>query len=742
MLKVRNEGTAGSAPMPLYLTTTELASRPPGTHLIVSATLLPTTNAKGDTPSAKVALAAGEELWVKLVVSGVYDRGEWETTLQNESVEVGPVRIVRPESPFHVSLDVAKPEAPELTMVEGSPAHFRLKNEDNRDYSLTWEYSINGVGVSSGRARKSGPARGGQSPSPAAGSDAVLLPANGLREVSFTPAASWFPALFTGLFKDRISDGLLVISRRPGPPVIGRDAECAATTRAFKITTHLASSSGNSREFWSDIAVFLFLLAGGACSLALNFVFPNQARRLKLKAKLAALGKKMADLSIRLASRPRVLVGLEARLLEDRLARLTLANGDFGSEMLSLEQAAVRLGTRIQLLDQLGALRDDFGRKASHALPPTRILAMEDMVDEIVTIANKSDPSDSDVQSVQALISDVQKQLDNAGTADDALAADVSRRFKALNADLDPTSGNAGKTATCVAIRRDLPGLFTVIDSPLEEHIDPARYVTLDTALFKLDYIRAYTSLIENITDANDPFRHRLTDFRAELLDLLKKDSWQSLSSARSLLLQMKEGKFVKDIGQAVANKQVRVTPDRFEIRQFEPCVFRLQFLDASLNNAAARDGWLCHWEFSHPQESPLTEDSWEVTHYFKNVGTYALTVTLVPRAVGTMQEAKVHDLNQVTVVPETGLPSGTMPTGQPAILWQWLKASWRLSSRKLEILRLLLALFIALVALIAGAKDQLLKLDVIPALIAVFFVGFSADQIKNLLTQRQQGGP
>jgi len=46
--------------------------------------------------------------------------------------------------------------------------------------------------------------------------------------------------------------------------------------------------------------------------------------------------------------------------------------------------------------------------------------------------------------------------------------------------------------------------------------------------------------------------------------------------------------------------------------------------------------------------------------------------------------------------------------------------------------------LFIALLGLIAGAKDQLLKLDVVPAMIAIFLIGFGADQIKNLLTQKQ----
>jgi len=55
------------------------------------------------------------------------------------------------------------------------------------------------------------------------------------------------------------------------------------------------------------------------------------------------------------------------------------------------------------------------------------------------------------------------------------------------------------------------------------------------------------------------------------------------------------------------------------------------------------------------------------------------------------------------------------------------------------ELLKLLAALFIAVFALVAGAKEELLKLDVLPGLIAVFLLGFGADTIKNLLTTKSE---
>jgi Flp pilus assembly pilin Flp len=41
----------------------------------------------------------------------------------------------------------------------------------------------------------------------------------------------------------------------------------------------------------------------------------------------------------------------------------------------------------------------------------------------------------------------------------------------------------------------------------------------------------------------------------------------------------------------------------------------------------------------------------------------------------------------------------------------------------------------IAVFALAAGARDQIAKLDVLPGIIAVFMIGFSADTIKSRLS-------
>ncbi|HEV8493704.1 MAG TPA: hypothetical protein VGR76_15615, partial [Candidatus Angelobacter sp.] len=94
-----------------------------------------------------------------------------------------------------------------------------------------------------------------------------------------------------------------------------------------------------------------------------------------------------------------------------------------------------------------------------------------------------------------------------------------------------------------------------------------------------------------------------------------------------------------------------------------------------------------------------------------------------------------------------SGLPRRSMRRFLGKVLtlhWNEAEKEWRKSrtgaGRMLDRLRLLLALVIALIGLLAGAKEQLLKLDVLPALVAIFLLGFGADQVKNLFTQKPAG--
>jgi hypothetical protein len=140
-----------------------------------------------------------------------------------------------------------------------------------------------------------------------------------------------------------------------------------------------------------------------------------------------------------------------------------------------------------------------------------------------------------------------------------------------------------------------------------------------------------------------------------------------------------------------------------------------VSFHREAFNHAAAREEWTPIWEF-HDQ---LKEKWWSVWHYFPEVGNSPVRVSFEDangrQITDTAGEALVVE-RTVSVKPDT--------SGQ---------AKGRLRT---ELLRTGIALFAAVLALVAGAREQLLKLDVLPGLMAVFSAGFAADTIKNIITQ------
>ena len=63
----------------------------------------------------------------------------------------------------------------------------------------------------------------------------------------------------------------------------------------------------------------------------------------------------------------------------------------------------------------------------------------------------------------------------------------------------------------------------------------------------------------------------------------------------------------------------------------------------------------------------------------------------------------------------------------------------YRRDRNRAEIGRFAIALLPAMFGLLAGAREQLLKMDVPSALFAVFLLGFGSDSVKNLVSQSQQ---
>ncbi len=747
-LILRNDGSKKTA---IHLSSDGLSSKSPAKQLTILPVFIPENG----------ELGPRSELKVNATINGLHDDGDWAATIQNDKADVGTLRVIRTTPRFSISVDSVVPDQPELTFTEGKPGNFRLKNGDPQEYNIIWEYSVDGHVVRSKDPVLPPPAQTpgfwrrlfgkkdiARNDAVQPGSGALMIPAAGEYEVRFSPPRDWFGNHFAGLFKDQTADGRLVVSL-----IDLRCADHPTISKNFKIKTHLATSSGPWREAWGDLWVFIVLGCGGVFSLFLNSTLPNQMKRLKVKQQLSSMGAQISNLSYDLASRLRVLVGLEWRLIRDRLKNLTWTNPDFAGEIQGIEQAMNRLVTRLKFLVTLGTTRTNFRRVRSEVLPPSLTFSIEQVFEKIVQIGEKSDPTDDDVKMAQSLITNIQNELDRGILSNSDFANDLARKVKQYKQEFHPDSGRIGKTDTCKQIRQCLPGPFARLESTDETKIVAAtdklsvqNYIELDARLFALELIREYVDLVEGMAP-DEPFRKTIEEHKRLLLDHLERRNCECMFVAELLVKQMKHGYFKNDIHTEITNGSIRIKADHGDIRIYEPCEFRLIFDKHPLNDAPARQEWTCRWTFSDPDGQVLIEEGWVVTHYFQRAIEYDLKIGLVHDDGTRIDVPAVEIFPRGKIkVSERLVPRSFLRVVGLMMRFKWSDAfkEWRKgahkSARSLEYVRLSMTLIIALIGLMAGAKDQLLKLDVVPALLAVFLVGFGADQIKNLLTQKSPG--
>lgn len=185
----------------------------------------------------------------------------------------------------------------------------------------------------------------------------------------------------------------------------------------------------------------------------------------------------------------------------------------------------------------------------------------------------------------------------------------------------------------------------------------------------------------------------------------------------------MRENVYQQDLIEELQARKAGIMIDQQVARPYSPLELCICFDNPAHNHAQALTELTCVWNF----DDELNEKGWTVCHFYqepavrniKAVIPMATAATQNPQTAGGSQSESVEFTKILTV----------------------RKASTSFSSQRwfAEGLRFGIAFFLALIGLIAGAQEQLAKLDVLPALIAVFLLGFGADTIKNILSQPVQ---
>jgi hypothetical protein len=718
--RLRNDS---QTPVDLALTVGDVVSKTAGKTAMALASLTPPQEGTGLEARSKLSLAAREVVDFRVDLRGTLDSGEWDIDLRNADALVGTLTVVSPQAGFGVKLDTATPDAPELAFERDKAAIIPLKNEDPFTYRVSGRYNVRGVAH--------------QMPE-------ISLPAHSGGELTLVPRQEWFASGMRALFRDHIEDGRLTLQFLS--PACSQDS--AAPTRILRARTALNPWGTESRDIRGNSLLLVTLLLGGISSLALNFFLPAHNRRRTANAQLSVVARRIDDLPNKGDPRVRTAVAIERRQLEERLRRLKFYDAQFPAAMAEIERGLTRLSTRLDLVAQMELALNRYWRQ--------RCVIVSDDIEEqrrqLLDLLKRAEPGDEDIKAAQALIVKLSDLVTNAATPNADLAAHFVRRAARLRDQFDSTSGDVGVSPVWHGARSKLANKFEDVlgTSPITDpaKIPPAEYAQLGREIFILEHVREFITLCGAAHASGG-----LTTEQAESLDSLALDlrsgTWDSLQRAARRVRQLREGISAEHVEAQIRDQRVQIDTSRLVVRQFEPTELHAVFLDKRVQSSAAREEYTCNWFF---EQSNIRASGWTISYLFptatdaepqannSDCGPFRRLCRWVKQlfkqpadeaiARGIAPPYKV----KVTFVREDGFAvPGEIPAEirvRPPLSVKVRASFWT------ELLRLSLALGIAAFGLIVGAREQILKLDLLPALIAVFLLGFGSDRMKNLFSE------
>lgn len=683
LLQVSNRGTADVS---VSLVVTELKSKITGQLLSATVTFSLQPDAPGK-PVFPQILKPGNVLVLKVDVSNVTEAGESTATIFQGGKILGVLTAVNDRAPFGVRPSGPTPDKAELSLQRGAKASLTLKNDDAVSYPVSWRLLINGVNYE------------GKAP--------VILPPNGSMPVEIDPPGAWFEHWVDGIFKPDDQDGVLTLAFTPS----AGDSRLWPS-KSVPLRVHLNYWPAWVRQVFGNSILLLVLVAGGIASLLVNAYLPNRLRSVAAEEKLGSLARRISGISTKIDSRLRVLIRVERLRVKTLLKSRGHFSPDFADAVAQSNEAIAALTSRVDAAEQLDSERHRFDALRGE-LPPTLLCRLDDNLQRAADSLRKSRPSQAEIELANT---EIAKASDLISKASGVLSGEVQdddfgKRLATCLADLQYDLKPFAPTDVYKRFQSQLPGLFSRLDAADTTLSSPRQYTAIDTDLAKLSLILDFVRLHEA---RSQTLQKDLQEVEGRLMTLLIPMSWECLRQAQLLVRQVQCGIFEKDLRGQIPDG-VSIEVDRQIVRVNEPIEFSVRFHRPGYDRTAAREEWSYAWNFGDGHE----ERGWSAWHYYPNAEPKKVHVQFLDgngQPIKDSADAEIKIPRDVVVQAEA-----------PDLFGH---------RTKVEAARLAIGLLVAVVALVAGAKEQLLKLDVLPGLLAVFIIGFAADTIKNLVTQ------
>lgn len=500
----------------------------------------------------------------------------------------------------------------------------------------------------------------------------------------------WFPtsAVYMSLFRDENIPARLRLV-----PLRGNgQADPLWPSRDLDVKLHRSYWSSAGRTWVGSIVLILVLTIGGVCSLLVGNFLPNWRRKSKVINRILDTARRVRALPDDINSQVRVRTRVDAQRLLDELRPRWTMSSDF-LEFVKVQESEVdRLEQRVALLEEIGDRIDSITAE-NECFAPTYLTQAYDCLAAAQRLFATSRTNDAALAGARTAVDTARKILSDIREPSDAMRANAAARVATgIKSIKDPS------VAAVLKIVRNVSGWLTE-DYATAAAINADNFCAIDAAVTKLALIEDFVSAV---ADAD-----KTRNFAA----LLNSDGYAAMRSARLMALQLKQGITTEKITEAIKNNAFVLDIDPMTLDVAQPAMFRVVFGDEVLNTPAARFGITSEWNFG----DSLREKGWNVAHYYRERGDYEVKVQFFRDGKAIAQSAPAT----VNVSRERER--------------QWIgNQTWH------DLLRLAIVVGLAILGLLAGAKDQIEKVDLIPGLIAVFTLGFSADQIKNVLAPKE----
>ncbi len=617
----------------------------------------------------------GDTVLVKIQISNLWEAGEAEAPLRLNGKEIGRLIATKYRLPFGVKVDAVDPARPEIVLERDQAYDVVLKNDDPLNYQVDWELSFPAGSPQSGHA--------------------VLTP-GGSAKFTIRGDPRWYEG-FAGVLKDYDADAKLTLGFRPP------DAPNPYwPAKVVPVRFHLRYASDGVRAWLVNIVLVLVLFAGAAFSFAGSVGLPNRIKRSERRERLALLAQRIGDISQRVDSQLRVVVGVQRKRLTELLTSRLSISPDLRRVFDQVDRGTLILERQVALAERIDAAHVRLASLDAKGAPPSGLGDVQDLMWKAAESINQVTPSDADLGQAEKLINLAQSRMDKADEYDADFAKKIIDRLNDVRQRLLVFQVGDAYQRLSVA----LPGVF----GSLATTAVPATFgdsSRLDGNVAKLELILQFLQVYQATQD------HEALDRQlARLVHWLSLESFYAIRKGLVLVREVREGVYPSDLALAGWSGSPRIEIDPPVVQPHDLVRYGIHFDDPRFNSAAAREEFEGRWSFGH---DGYGEVGWDPFHYFPRAGSFEVVFEF--QSSGDKEAIRLTRKIDVAASRE----------------W-W----YQLDRNRVELARFVIMLVPALFGLLAGAREQFLKMDVASAFFAVFLLGFGSDTIKNLVSQSQ----